>query len=111
MAEPAGRRAIERAHREHALGLMWFLQNDPEMPPDLRAQARQWGLARDEFAATDNFPPHLYVREARRLVGRAIFTELDALLAGPVAPPSPQVVAPAAACRPLDDKTGLSFSR
>lgn len=80
-ADPAARRAIARRHLDHALGLMWFLQNDPEMPADLRARAREWGLARDEFSDNDNIPPQLYVREARRLVGRSIFTEHDALLA------------------------------
>jgi hypothetical protein len=80
-ANPSERREIERRHREHALGLMWFLQNDPAMPADLREQARAWGLAKDEFSATDNFPPQLYVREARRLLGRAVFTEHDARLA------------------------------
>lgn len=86
-ADAPGRRAIERAHRDHALGLMWFLQNDPAMPDDLRVRAREWGLARDEFVATENFPPHLYVREARRLAGRATFTEHDALPAMPVSAP------------------------
>lgn len=97
-ADASGRRAIERAHRDHALGLMWFLQNDPAMPDDLRAQAREWGLARDEFVATDNFPPQLYVREARRLVGRTTFTEHDALPAtlASVPPADP-------GCHPLDD--------
>lgn len=80
-ADAAGREAIARSHRDHALGLMWFLQNDPEMPADLRAQARDWGLARDEFADNDNIPHQLYVREARRLIGRKVFTEHDALLA------------------------------
>jgi hypothetical protein len=108
-ADAAGRRAIERAHREHALGLMWFLQNDPEMPADLRAQARAWGLARDEFVDTDNVPPQLYVREARRLVGRALFTELDALPVRPSTRPPAAVTgattaAHAAPCHPLDDK-------
>lgn len=82
---PAGdatrRRAIAAAHRDHALGLMWFLQNDPEMPADLKTKARDWGLARDEFADNENIPHQLYVREARRLVGRQVFTEHDALLA------------------------------
>lgn len=77
----AGRRAIAALHHDHALGLMWFLQNDPEMPADLQSKAREWGLARDEFSDNDNIPPQLYVREARRLVGRKIFTEHDALLA------------------------------
>ena len=82
-SDAAGRQRLAALHREHALGLMWFLQNDPHMPADLREQARQWGLARDEFADTDNIPPQLYVREARRLVGRAVFTEHDALTALP----------------------------
>jgi len=58
---------------------MWFLQNDAAMPDDLRAKAREWGLAKDEFSDNDNIPTQLYVREARRLVGRAVFTEHDAL--------------------------------
>ncbi len=97
-ADASGRRAIERAHRDHALGLMWFLQNDPAMPDDLRAQAREWGLARDEFVATENFPPHLYVREARRLAGRATFTEHDALPAIPASVPPADSV-----CCRMDD--------
>ncbi len=80
-ADAAGRETIARRHREHALGLMWFLQNDADMPADLRATARSWGLAADEFMDNDNLPPQLYVREARRLVGRTVFREQDALLA------------------------------
>lgn len=78
-ADEAHRRVIAREHLDHALGLMWFLQNDSEMPTDLREQARAWGLAKDEFITTENLPPELYVREARRLVGRSVFTENDAL--------------------------------
>jgi hypothetical protein len=79
--DAATRCAIAAAHRDHALGLMWFLQNDPEMPADLKTKAREWGLARDEFADNNNIPHQLYVREARRLVGRKVFTEHDALIA------------------------------
>jgi hypothetical protein len=80
-ANTAERREIARMHLGHALGLLWFLQNDPEMPAELREMAREWGLARDEFVENDNLPPQLYIREARRLVGRSIFTEHDALIA------------------------------
>ncbi len=80
-ASATDRRKIERLHLEHALGLMWFLQNDPAMPASISTRAREWGLARDEFTLNDNIPPQLYVRETRRLSGRVVFTEHDALLA------------------------------
>lgn len=88
------RRAVADRHRDHALGLLWFLQNDPAMPPTLRGQAAEWGLVADEFCDTDHVPPQLYVREARRLIGRAVFTEHDALLApgGERAPVHPDSV-------------------
>ena len=78
-ADETRRAEIASEHLDHALGLMWFLQNDPTMPPDLRMKAREWGLAKDEFIDSENIPTQLYVREARRLVGRAVFTEHDAL--------------------------------
>ncbi len=80
-ADAGTRRQIARQHMDHALGLMWFLQTDPAMPAELRGQACEWGLARDEFTDNDNLPPQLYVREARRMVGRSNFTEHDALAA------------------------------
>jgi len=87
-ADASGRRAIEEEHRSHALGLMWFLQNDSEVPAAIRREAGRWGLARDEFVDYNNLPPQLYIREARRLVGRAVFSEHDALAApGAARPP------------------------
>ena len=74
------RREIERCHLEHALGIMYFLQNDEAVPDHIRSQAQAWGLASDEFSDNDNVPYHLYVREARRIVGRYTFAEHDALL-------------------------------
>lgn len=75
------RHEILRAHRDHALGFLWFLQHDDAVPESLRLRARDYGLAKDEFTDNGHVPWEIYVREARRLRGRAIFTELDGTLA------------------------------
>ncbi len=71
------REKIIQRHRDFALGLMWFLQNDESVPEAKRADFRKWGLARDEFTDHDHIPYEMYVREARRIVGRHMFIEQD----------------------------------
>lgn len=65
--------------RDYTLGLMWFTQNDPELPEDFRRRARRWGLARDEYQDNNHFPRQVYVREGRRIIGEHLFTAHDAL--------------------------------
>ena len=71
----AERERISTHLRNLTLGLLWFLQNDEEVPANARELARQHQLCRDEFADNDNFPFQLYVREARRLVGEYTLSE------------------------------------
>ncbi|MBL9199852.1 MAG: FAD-dependent oxidoreductase [Opitutaceae bacterium] len=76
------REKISERLRQLTLGLLWFLQNDPEIPAEHRALARQFNLPRDEFTDNGNFPWQLYVREARRLIGEYTLSEND-LIVGP----------------------------
>ncbi len=71
------RREVRSRIRQLTLGLLWFLQQDPEAPPAHRRLARQYHLPLDEFTDNGHFPFQLYVREARRLAGLYTLTELD----------------------------------
>ncbi|MCP4784052.1 MAG: FAD-dependent oxidoreductase [Fuerstiella sp.] len=72
------REEIYEEYKRRTLGWFYFLQHDPSVPELLRKDALRWGLAKDEFADTDHLPFMLYVREARRIMGEYVFSELDA---------------------------------
>ena len=67
--------------RDITLGLVYFLQNDPQVPEVDRELARTYGLAKDEFVDNGHFPWQLYVREARRVVGLYTIRQQDLMLA------------------------------
>ena len=77
---PARRRVMD-AHWQATLGLLYFQQNDPSVPEAQRTAWRKLGLARDEYPDNGHRPYEFYVREARRLDGRQVFTQHDVLLA------------------------------
>ena len=71
------RERIAARIRHLTLGLLWFLQQDPDVPEPHRAIANRYHLPRDEFVDNGHFPFQLYIREARRLVGLYTLTEHD----------------------------------
>lgn len=78
-ADWAWRDQFARRLRDYTLGLIWFAQNDPELPETFRKNCLQWGLTKGEYEDNANFPRQVYVREGRRIEGEHLFTAHDAL--------------------------------
>lgn len=69
------RERLERFHLDHAAGLIWFLQNEPRVPDKIRGLWQRAGRHRDEFADNGHWPWQIYVRQGRRIEGRALLTQ------------------------------------
>jgi hypothetical protein len=76
-ADYEARARIVRRVQDHWLSLWWMLQNDPRLPEPFRQSARKWGLPSDEYTESGHVTPQLYIRVARRMMGRHFLTQRD----------------------------------
>ena len=69
------RERLEKFHIDHAASYAWLLQNDPRVPSDIQALWKTAGRHRDEFPDNNHWPWQIYVRQGRRIDGRARVTQ------------------------------------
>ena len=49
------RDAFAQRLKDYTLGLLWFVQNDKELPAQFRKACQEWGLSASEYADNDHF--------------------------------------------------------
>lgn len=69
------RERIAREHTDYTKGFLYFLGHDPRIPQNVRDAMLAWGYPKDEYEEYGHFTPQLYIREARRMVGRMVMTQ------------------------------------
>jgi hypothetical protein len=75
--DPSTRGSILTDYRDYLESFLWFVQHDASVPAMERTALSGFGLCADEFTATNNWPPAVYLREGRRLVGVTTLTTFD----------------------------------
>ncbi|MDW0112424.1 FAD-dependent oxidoreductase [Sporosarcina saromensis] len=73
------REEIFQDHVNYDMGMLYFLANDSRVPDAIRQEVNEWGLPKDEFIKTGNWPHQLYIRESRRMISEYVMTDRNCL--------------------------------
>lgn len=71
------RARILKEVQDYWLSYWWRLQNDPSLPKEFLADMQNWGVPKDEYLESNHVSPQIYVRVARRMLGRYFLTQKD----------------------------------
>jgi hypothetical protein len=69
------RKQIFKEHLDYTKGMLYFVGHDLRIPESIRKEIALWGYPKDEYEESDHFTPQLYIREARRMIGRMVMTQ------------------------------------
>ena len=73
------RRKIIKQHEDYNKGFLYFIGHDSRVPIHLREEMQSWGYPKDEYIDSGHWSHQLYVRESRRMIGKYLMTEHNAL--------------------------------